>query len=458
MPTKHKTRDAGRETRANPRAVALEVLKRWGKTGAPLDQLMGEQFTARELARKDKALAHELVYGVVRRRLTLDHVITGLSEKRTKVDAQTRDILRLSLYQLIFLDRVPDHAAVNEGVELCRRFRRAKASGFVNAVLRRAAKEKPRPPFKLKDPIEGLSVNLSYPRWLVACYIERFGEDMAKAMLETGNEPADIYLHVNTAKTSAREAKQALKDDDMWCRFVPGMPDALVIDKGAASLGSSRAIASGFAYVQDLSSQLAVRITGTREGERVLDACAAPGGKTAGLWEMMKGKGELVAVEPSPLRLKLLQGNLARLGVRAKVEHADIRELKDGKRFDVVLLDVPCSGTGVMARHPELRWRLVQEEVKRLALLQAELIRAGAALVKTGGRLVYSTCSVLREENEDVVSKFLSAHKEFKIEDAAPFLPEAYRAMVTEEGYFRADLTRDGMDGFFAVRLICTSD
>ncbi len=440
-------------TQDNARALAIEVLQRFAKANAPLDELLAERLSASELSRLDKALVHELVYGVVRRRLTLDHYINSYVKQQAP-HPLIMDILRLALYQYMFLDRIPDHAIVNEAVTLVHRFRRKSAAGFVNAVLRRVTREKPKLPVCLDDSVDQLSVNLSFPLWLVHLYLERFGHAQAAALLAAGNERPDIYLRVNTRKQSAREAKTALKDGDVWCRFVPGMSDALVVDKGASNLGACRALQQGLVYAQDLSSQLAVKLVGAQPGERVLDACAAPGGKTAGLWEMMEGRGELVAVENSVSRVRILKENLQRLGVEARVETADIRKFEDDTGYDAVLLDVPCSGTGVMQRHPELRWRLKAEEIKRLVALQAELLAAGARLVKPGGRLIYSTCSVLPEENEELVREFSKKDKRFKLEAAGPFLPQAYQAAVTEEGYFKADPTTHGMDGFFAARLV----
>jgi 16S rRNA (cytosine967-C5)-methyltransferase len=427
--------------RPDPRLVAAEVLMavedgRWS------DEALARALDASPMADVDRALATRLVYGTLARRRSLDHTIEAWSARPlARLDPLVLTALRLGLFQLEFLDRVPDHAAISTSVDLVARQARS-AKGFVNALLRRAQRE------GLVQPPESpetarLGVLHSHPDWLVDRWVEELGAEEAEALMAANNEAAPTCYRSLEDRSAALRALSAV-----------GIPaEAGRLGRSAVVVpGPVRAL-EGLAVVQGEASQLVVEMLDPRPGERVLDACAAPGGKTAAIAARVAPGPDTVACDPAPRAGERIRASLEQAGIRGGVVfHAcAVEDLRDGL-FDAVLADAPCSGLGTLRQHPEIRWRRTPEDLVHLASRQRSILEAVAAMVRPGGRLVYSTCTIARVENEDVVDAFLDAHPEFVREVADSLLPDA-ASRCDADGTLRTFPHRDGIDGFFAVRL-----
>lgn len=368
---------------APARVVAFAVLRRLDEDGAYVDRALRAQSAG--LSARDHALAKRLAFGTVQRRATLDWVIDARISRR--LDPPVRDALRLGLYQLLFLDGVADHAAVSESVALAARASGRGAGGLVNAVLRRVQREGVELPGD--EAPEGAAVRHSHPLWLVERWWAELGPERTRALLAAGNEPAELALRVNTL------VPYDLDD-------VPGtrMGDAIVVD-GAFDPGAHPGWAAGAFVVQSRAAQAVGRYVDPRPGERVLDLCAAPGGKTSHLAALMGGEGEVVAVERHPGRADALRATLGRLRAdRVRVVTADAGEAVEPGTFDRVLLDPPCSGLGTLRTHPDLRWRVTPKDVDQLAAVQDRLLAAAERALRPDGpgRLVYAVCTISAAE------------------------------------------------------------
>jgi 16S rRNA (cytosine967-C5)-methyltransferase len=379
------------------RRAAFAVIRRVFEHDAYADRaLHGE---AKGLDPRERAFAMQLAFGTVQRRLSLDHMIEQLARPVAELDPRTLAALRLGLYQLAFLDGVAAHAVVGESVELAKG---GKGGGhkLVNAVLRRAAREVPALPSD--DTPAGAAVAHSYPPWLVELWWERFGADATRALLRAGNEPGELALRANTLVTSAAELAAALP--------VPTrpagdeLPEGLVVD-GPFDAHAHELWRAGAYAPQSRAAMLVARTLDPQPGERVLDLCAAPGGKTTHIAALMADSGEIVAVERHGGRADALRRTCARLRATSiEVVTGDAARFATDEPFDRVLIDPPCSGLGTLQGHPDLRWRASPEAIQRLASTQRAILEAGIAALKPGGTLVYSTCTLSPAENEEQVA------------------------------------------------------
>lgn len=390
----------------------------------------------------DRALATRLVYGTLARRRSLDHTIEAWAAKPiSRLDGIVVTALRLGLFQMEFLDRVPDHAAVMTSVDLVARSARS-AKGFVNALLRRAQREglvQP-PAWPL---VEHLGVLHSHPDWLVQRWLDELGEEEASQLMAANNEAAPTCYRALGDRDEAVAALLALRYD---AEAGSHAQTSIIIAGPVLQL-------EGLAVVQGESSQLVVEMLDPKPGDRVLDACAAPGGKTAAIAALVGAEGRVVACDPAPRAADRIRAALDNAGVRGRVTfHPCVVQDLANDAFDAVLADAPCSGLGTLRQHPEIRWRRRPDDLEDLARRQASILEKAASMVKPGGRLVYSTCTIVRIENEEVVDAFLAAHPEFS-RDTRDALPVSIAARCDEDGTLRTFPHRDGIDGFFAVRM-----
>jgi 16S rRNA (cytosine967-C5)-methyltransferase len=409
---------------------------------------------------RDRALAAEIVTGTMRWLRSLDFVVEHFARRRiAKIDREVLTILRLSLYQLLHLDRVPAAAVVDDAVDLTRAARKPSASGFVNAVLRSVLRHRsklPLPPRPLAGEnrdteVAYLGITHSHPDWLVSRWLDRYGFEAAEAWVRFNNTTPALTLRVNTLRATVDEAMRALSDDGVETEIVRYAPYGLVVTEG----NPLRRPQDGLAVVQDEASQLVPLMVDAQPGERILDLCASPGGKTLAMAAAMRDEGVVVASDVRARRIDLLRVTIRASGVRnARVLQVDTAgALPFGSVFDRVLVDAPCSGLGTIRRDPDIRWRRQETDLRGLAARQLELLRRAAATVRAGGRLVYATCSSEPEENDEVVEAFLGTHPEFAVVDTRGQLPESVRPLVDDRGLFRTLPFRDGLEAFFAAAL-----
>jgi 16S rRNA (cytosine967-C5)-methyltransferase len=413
------------------------------------------------LDRRDTALLTETVLGVLRRRAILDHAIAAAARRPLgEIQPAVLTALRVGAYALLALDRVPDFAAVDTAVALVKESGHARGAGFVNGVLRTIARA--REDFVPPDPAPGdvaaLALSGSHPHWWVERVVARLGWDGAAALLAGNNQPAPTVLAVWPPGGTPAELAAALASEGVVVRPGTFALDSLVVEQGVPQ--HTEIFRAGALWVQDEASQLAVGLLGSRVGPRSLDVCAAPGGKTLALAARTGAGGIVVATDRQPKRLKRLTQNVVRLGASGIVAlAADMtREAPFDGSFDDVLVDAPCSGTGTLRRHPEIRWRLRPEDLPQLARRQSLLLERAAALVRPGGRLVYSVCSIEPEEGEQIVDAFLAAGGRFERVDPRPVLSETARAFVGADFALRTNTAGTRMDGFYAAVLTRRSD
>ncbi|MBO8142242.1 MAG: 16S rRNA (cytosine(967)-C(5))-methyltransferase RsmB [Firmicutes bacterium] len=410
-------RDDGR------RRAAVEILEavdgRQAFTGLALSAALGRK----GLSAHARAYVTDAVYGVLRWRLTLDWMIGQCSRRPVdRMDPVIRNILRLAAYEIRFMDGVPGPVAVHQAVELAKDLGGPGTAGFVNGVCRAIARREEAGDWPWPDsqqaPVRALAVETSHPEWLVARWVERFGLKDARRHLESNNEVPEVHLRTNTLKTSRELLAARLREAGVYVVEGELAPEALRV-RGMGRVDAQAAFQDGWFAVQDEAAQLVARALEPQPGQRIIDLCAAPGGKTTHLAQLMENRGEVVAVDVHPGKLRLVEEAAKRLGVAiVRPLAADGRELPGRLRPAArVLLDAPCSGLGVLRRRPDLRWRRRPEDIPALAALQRELLSAAAALTGPGGTVVYSTCSTEPEETTGVIARFLDDNPAFTAED-----------------------------------------
>ena len=443
-----------------PRAICLDILNRIEEADLHPDRLLTDSFKRyRYLTSLDRAFLTELTYGVIRWRGKLDWVIRHFSKiPLEKIELETLNILRLGLYQVLFLSRTPSSAAVNESVELAKRIRGKGGAGFVNAVLRSAIRQKDeiRHPDIVEDPALHISVAQSHPLWLVQRWIKEMGVEETLKICTFNNQISSLALRTNTVKLNQKELIEKLRGVELK-PFPTTFSEEGIVLQDPPPTSELPFIKEGLYIIQDEASQLVTSILDPKPGERILDACAAPGGKTTHMAQKMENRGEIYALDLSKGKLDLIEEMCQRLGIKIvrtiKTNAAQPLPIPKGMMFDRILADVPCSGFGTLRRNPDLKWRRGEKDIKRLSELQFSILSNLSVYVKEGGVLIYSTCTVFHEENEDGVEKFLEEHPEFELGRIDKVLPEKCHPFI-QNRYFKTFPPEDEMDGFFVARLI----
>jgi 16S rRNA (cytosine967-C5)-methyltransferase len=435
---------------APARLAAYEVLRAVGGGRTDLGAALARQ-RSRLDDERDRALAGEIATGTLRWQSAYDHVIAAFSNRALKkLDPEVLDILRLTLFQLLQLERIPASAAVKDAVDLTGKAGKRSAAGMVNAILRRVSRERdslplpPRPadPADRASAIAYLSITLSHPEWLVSRWLDRHGFANAEAWARFDNSAAPLTLRANTLRITRDELAAKLRDEGIETENCSQAPDGLLVRAGNPL--STSLHDGGLFAVQDEASQLVGTFADAQPGEQVLDACASPGGKTIIMAAAMRGAGRIVASDVRDRRVALLRQTIERAGTSnvAIVQSNARGPLPFGAVFDRILLDAPCSGLGTVRRDPDIKWRRREEDLPVLAAAQRAMLDEAASVVKTGGAIVYATCSSEPEENDDVVDDFLRRYPEFEEEQAR----------------FRTLPFRDRLEAFFACRLVKTRD
>jgi 16S rRNA (cytosine967-C5)-methyltransferase len=428
------------------RACAFAVLRRVFEQDAWADRALHGEAHRLRLDPRERALATQLAYGAVQRRATLDALIEALADRPPqRLEPAVLAGLRLGLFQLLFLDRVPAHAAVGESVELVKR-ESPRGAKLVNAVLRRAAREGRRRLAALRDDTpEHAALRHSHPEWIARLWWEALGPETARELLAAGNRPAENAIRANTLKAGPEELRSRLP---VGSRIEH---DALVLD-GPWDAHASPEYEAGLCMPQSRAAQAVARLLDPQPGERILDLCAAPGGKTTHLAALMAGEGTIIAVERHAGRAEALRRTAARMGATCvDVRTGDAAAFDEPAAYDRVLVDPPCSDLGTLAARPDARWRKHEHDPARLAALQARILRAGARALRPGGVLMYSTCTISPAENERVVERFLAEHESFTADDLRSDAPVWQHPAVP--AFLLTLPSRDGTDGFFMARL-----
>ena len=440
------------------RELALKALYKIEENGAYSNIILDETIKRNnELKTRDIGLLSELVYGVTTWKLTLDEIIKKHSKiKLKKISPWIINILRMGAYQIVFLDKIPKSAAVNESVNLAKKYGHQGSLGFVNAVLRKISKADYDQFLNIENICERISKTTSMPEWIVKQLLEEKDKKEVEEICRCSNIKPNVTIRVNTLKTNSDELMQKLEEIEMYkkkqeienntkriltCK--PALQENFIMLQNAKNLENMKLFKQGYFTVQDLSAGLAAKTLDPKPGEKVLDCCSAPGGKTTYLAELMKNNGYIEAWDVHEHRIKLVQENANRLGIsiiNTKVKDATIYDKNFNEKFDKILLDVPCLGLGVIKRKPDIKWQRKPEDIEKITKLQFEILTICAKYLKKGGSLVYSTCSILKEENQNIIEKFLKDNKNFTFGDES-------------NPYININ-TNEIQDGFFICKLI----
>lgn len=436
------------------RSLAWQILQRV-EAGGFADALLGSVPGGGDLGGRDQALAARLVYGTLAWQGYLDHLLAAFSQKPIhKLDVPIRCLLRMALLQICKLDRIPTFAAVDTAVALSKQHHGGSASGFVNAVLRRAARDWSDVPLPSDSSAANLAVRLSHPLWLVERWLATYGAADTEALLAANNEAAPTTLRVNRRRAERDTVLDRLREAGVEADACGFSPFGVILQSGAR-IEALPGFAEGLFSVQGEASQLVSLLAAPQPNTRVLDACAAPGGKATHLAELMDDQGEVTALDIHASGVAAIRATATRLGLSiVKASMADAAAWPaPAESFDTVLVDAPCSGLGTLRQHPEIRWRRSVADVQELARTQGRLLAHVAPLVRRGGSLIYSTCTLTREENEDQIGGFLAEHGDFVVDDPRPLLPLLARELCDAAGLVHMLPHRHSLDGFFAVRL-----
>jgi 16S rRNA (cytosine967-C5)-methyltransferase len=445
----------------DPRKTALDVLNTLTGGKKTLDGILGDiPQDGRYLSRRDRALFTAMIYGVLRWRNRLDHIILHFSNTPIqKIEPAVLNILRLGLFQIIYLDRIPDSAAVNTSVEMTKQIGAFRAAGFVNALLRKSAANYGSVQFPTfeTDPITFLSADQSLPDWIAQRWLKRFDKETLMILCDTINSVPPITIRTNTLKTTREQLILSLESEAGHLESTTTAPDGIKLVNPKRSIPDLSAFKSGWFQVQDEAAQLVSLLLNPQPGESVLDACAGLGGKTAHIAQLMQNKGSIMAMDKDEKKLQQLDSEMQRLQIPIVHTHCHDLDLSVDKKqidvFDRILLDAPCSGLGVLRRNPDIKWHSTEKSLKRHGKIQTQFLENLAPMVKPDGVLVYSVCSIEPEENEAVIRAFLKNHSEFVIDKNMGKIPETIRSLIETKTGFKTLPNLKDLDGFFLARL-----
>ena len=438
---------------ANARELALQTLTDILIDGAYSNHALSEQIEKNELTVQDKNFMTELVYGTLQHEQLLNFYVTPFFNG--KVKAWVRILIQMTLYQMLFLDSVPEHAAISEAVKIAKK-RGGQFNGkLVNAILREMTRT-PLPSLDtIKDEAERLAVETSHPLWLIKLWSKQFGWEKTIQMARANKERVNVTIRVNGVRGTREELKQKLESEGITCEYGNLSQDALVILKG--NVIKTKAFEQGWFYVQDESSMLVARALKPKHHSKVLDTCSAPGGKTTHVAELMRQTGTVYAHDVYEHKIKLIEDNVKRLGLTNVVatlqDATTLNERYESDSFDAVLVDAPCSGLGILRRHPEVKITKQPSDLDEIMMIQKKILNTVAPLVKVGGTLVYSTCTVNRKENDKMVEQFLAQHPEYELDPTlVNRLPEVLHEQ-TKNGMVQLFPGDYQTDGFFIACL-----
>lgn len=440
------------------REIALKTLvkieKEEGYSNIVLNQVIKEN--KKILTEKDISLISEIVYGVISYKITLDEIIKKYSSiKLKKISIWILNVLRMGIYQIIFLDKIPKSAAVNESVNLAKRYGHKASSNFVNAILRKVDKKDFEELFNIKDDVERISKTTSMPEWIIKELAKNTNYEDIEEICKNLNKRPKINIRINRLKTNIVEVKEELKKENIIYNTISeDEEDFLELEK-IKDIENNKLFKNGFFTIQDISAGMTAKILSPNPNELVLDACAAPGGKTTYMAELMDNKGKIIAGDIYEHRLNLIKQNAKRLGIsiiETKILDATKYYKEYEAKFDKVLLDVPCLGIGVIKRKPDIKWQRKPEDLQEICKIQEIILENCSKYLKIGGELVYSTCSILEEENENIIKEFVKKNQNFEIKKVKSPI-KIFEKFVKKEGYISIKPTEKN-DGFFICKLV----
>ena len=446
---------------SDARSCSVKILCRCERTDSYLDKLVDSELRNSTLNDFDKSLLNELTHGVIRWMRRLDWFLNGFYRGQyEKCLPEVKNALRVALYQILFLNKIPYSAAVNEAVEFVKRTRGEKHAGVVNGLLRTIIKTLDSLvwPTREIDEVNYLGIIQSHPNWIVRRWINRFGFDEAQKLCEANNIRPSLSIRVNTQKITSEEFEKIMKEKNLLYRKSPYIEN-FFSTKTMSKIYEDEYFKKGYFTIQDDSAGLVSMLLSPKENEVILDVCSAPGGKTSHISELMNGTGKIIALDKYLSRVETTKANLERLGIKNTILlYDDIAEPKSETlkskligRVDKVLVDAPCSGFGVITKKPDIKWKRELEDIIELQKIQIEILESSKVYLKPGGVLIYSTCTTEQEENSEVVKLFLEKNQDFKIENAGNYLPEQ---VVNTEGFMEVFPHTHKTDGGFAARLI----
>lgn len=442
----------------NAREAALKIIYETEEKGAYSNISLNKHLNGTELSPQDKGLVTEIVYGTLKNKILIDYYIQSFSKvKMKKISPWILNILRAGAYQILFTDKIPVSAACNESVKLAKKYGHSASSGFVNAILRNIAREGKniKLPDRGKNVSEYLSVKYSHPHWMVNLLLKEHDADFIEGLLSANNDVPELSVRVNTLKTKRDDLIEELKSEGFDAQESRYAPDGLIV-KGMASPTNSKAFNDGLFQVQDESSMLVARVLSPKANDFVMDVCSAPGGKTTHIAQLMENKGKIIAFDIHPHKLELVRSNAKKLEIdiiETIEQDASIEVPEFLAKADCVLVDAPCSGLGIIRRKPDIKWSRTESDINELKTIQRKILEASSVYVKPGGTLVYSTCTVLKDENSGTVTDFLNSNKDFYIEDLRPFLLDSLKEYADEKGWLQLYPNVQGIDGFFMCRM-----
>ncbi|NLI59973.1 MAG: 16S rRNA (cytosine(967)-C(5))-methyltransferase RsmB [Clostridiales bacterium] len=439
------------------RQIALIILKEVNEDGTYANISLKEHLGQSKLDHRDAAFITQLVYGTLENQAAIDQTL-GKFANTKRLSPWVENILRLGCYQIIYLDRVPDSAACNESVKLCQRYGFKGLKGFVNGVLRNISRNKGKlDTLKASDPTDAKSLSDMYgfPLWLVEMWIKEYGIESTRGIVKSSIDPDWVTIRINRRKTRSEELAKKLKDQGVEVKPGHYFDNALRV-KGIGNIETNPLYQEGLFTVQGESSMLVCQILSPNPKEQVLDACSAPGGKAIYIAELMDMDGRIDAFDIHSHRVELISKSKQRMGasiVHSKIQDATVFNSKYEEKMDRILLDVPCSGWGVLHKKPDIRLRIRKEDLDSLYQLQWDILSNCSLYLKPGGSLVYSTCTINPWENEKMIEKFLKKYPKFTLESFQEDLPDALKDSVIQDGMIQLIPGREGIDGFFIAKL-----
>lgn len=438
----------------NVRYAAVKILNRYERSDAYLDKLLNAEFQKETFNKFDKALLSEIVNGVIRWRAKLDWVLTGFYHGDFQKNLNwVKNAMRVGLYQLLFLSKIPHAVAIYETVEIVKNVQGEKTAGIVNAVLRNILRniDNIRYPEPTDDPYYYFSVLYSFPKWMIKRWMDTLGKDETEKLLIAMNKRPYVPARINRLKSDGTAFRKFLDEMEMIYKPYSYHEDTFMIFNPKVNIFETEFFLNGEIAIQDPSASLAVHLANPKPGMRVADVCAAPGGKSFYIAQLMQNEGEIIAMDKYPSKLKSIEEGAERLGIKIiKSLAADASEVDMEEEFDLVFADVPCTGLGTISKKPDIKWKRESEDIIRLNKIQKSIIDNAAEMVKPGGVLVYSTCTIEPEENVQIIKYFLEKHPEFELDPAEKYLPEK----VCVDGMMQTYPHRHSCDGAFAARLI----